>query len=142
MALDDEAHVIVHIVEFLGTVQRLVTVIDGARTFAEVPVLSAVRHGDETVGYSFADGEGCRGDGVDGEVLGVSSAVSAEEGEDGVRKDEKESEGDERRDDECLAMLRVSVLVSFFLIFPRDASQAAATGDRAGPAAARRKLAP
>lgn len=102
MALDDETHVVIHVVELLAIVYRLVAVIDGASTFAKMPVLSTVREGGDAGSYAIAEGKSRRGEGVDGQVLGVAGMVPAVEGEDGVCESDEEREGDERWDDEGL----------------------------------------
>lgn len=114
MALDHEAHVVVHVVELLAPVYRLVAVVDGAGTVAKVPVFAPVRYRGEAGGDAVAEGESRRGEGVDGEVLGVAGVVAAVEREDGVGEGDEEGEGDERRDDEGLRVICVS-LCSFLL---------------------------
>lgn len=109
MALDHEAHVVVHVVELLAPVYRLVAVVDGAGTVAKVPVFAPIRYCGEAGGDAVAEGEGRRGERVDREVLRVAGVVAAVEGDDGVGKGDEEGEGDERRDDEGLRFVWVSL---------------------------------
>jgi hypothetical protein len=50
-----------------------------------------------------------RGDGVEGEVLRVSSSIPAPNGYENVREDEEDQEGDDGRHNEGLHMERISM---------------------------------
>jgi hypothetical protein len=59
-----------------------------------------------------AEGGRVRGDGVEGQVLRVSSSISAPNGDENVREDEEDEEGDDGRHNERLQMERISTRCS------------------------------
>lgn len=82
--LHDEAHVVVDVAQLLAVIDLLVRVIDGPGRGAELPVLVAVGVSGYAGDDAVAEGEGARGDGVDGEVLAVAGSVAAPGGEEEV----------------------------------------------------------
>lgn len=105
VALYRTAHTIIDVAELLPIVNIFVSVIDVNGAGYEVAVLAAVGKGGETGGQAIAQGPGSRGEGVDGEVLGVTGAVPAPGREQDVCAGEEEEEGDDGGDNERLEVL-------------------------------------